>query len=103
MSSLLLSSAFMPTAKQTTVYTIATVIMAVGLLRVQVHSRYDDSSPFEMCCFIIASTLLAFPLLWLWRARRDTLRLLPLLWVVGLQECVCIAEFLRLVVRALKI
>jgi len=76
--------------------------MAVGLLRAQVHPGYDASSVWEMCCFLVASVLLILPLSSLWKARRDNLRLLALLWVVGFQELVCITEALKLAVRAVR-
>jgi hypothetical protein len=81
----------------------ATVIMGLGILRLQVHPQYDPSSFFELCCFLVASTLLAIPLRWLWKSRRENPRLVALVWVVVLQECVCIDEFIGLVREALNI
>ena len=76
--------------------------MAIGLLRVETHPGYNASPVLEMCCFFVASVLLILPLSSLWKARRDNLRLLALLWVVGFQELVCITESLKLAVRAVR-
>ena len=81
----------------------ATVIMGAGLLRAEVHPYYDASSIFELLCFLAASALLAFPLVWLWRSRKEHFRLLVLLWVVAVQELVCADQFVGLLRRALQI
>jgi hypothetical protein len=47
-------------------------------------------------CFLL------FLVLWLWRARQVTPRLLALLWVLMLQECVCIDEFVGALRSALQ-
>jgi hypothetical protein len=82
-------------------YGIATVMMCAGWVREQARSHYDVSSIFELCCFCAAGGLLALPLLWLWKSWRENIRLLALLWVVVLQECVCVDEFVSLLRRAL--
>jgi hypothetical protein len=68
----------MSAKRATAVYVTATVIMGAGLLRAEVHPHYDDSSIFELVCFLVASALLAFPLVWLWRSRKEHFRLLVL-------------------------
>ena len=87
------------TPKQIVLYAIATLLMVVGLVLRQVHPGHNVFSEFEICCFVIASALLALLVLWLWRTRRDGVRLYWIFWVVGLQELVCIQEFLYLLSR----
>lgn len=91
------------TPKQIVLYAIATLLMVVGLVRRPVHPGHDVSSAFEICCFVIASALLALFVLWLWRTRRDGVRLYWIFWVVGFQELVCIQEFFYLLSRAMAV
>ena len=84
------------TANQKLVYVIATILMAAGLIRVWVRPLDHASSVFVVCCFMIASALLALFVLWMWRTRREGVRLYWIFWVVGFQEVVCIQEFSNL-------
>ncbi len=90
------------TRKQMVVFAIATILMAAGLIRSWGRPLNDASSVFVMCCFGIASALLAFFVLWLWRTRREGVRLYWVFWVVGFQELVCMQEFFYLLSRVTK-
>ena len=81
------------TRRQVAVFIVATLLMAGGLISGWTHPRPDARPVVEMCCFGMASALLAFFVVWLWRARREGVRLFWIVWVAVLEELVCLQEF----------
>ena len=76
--------------------------MGMGWLGVQVPYPHNDLMLIETTCFFVASVLLAFPLLRLWKLQENSAAVFGFAWI-AVQELACLYGFFSLVWRMITI